>query len=103
LIWGAIKGYGNKIFIRCPTRLDSTAYQAVLEEGLQDMYVYARSTTLYPEKKKISLLSGWSPQSPDINVIKNIWSILKTCVLQFNITSSDDLWNATLKAWNDIP
>jgi len=38
LIWGAIKGDGSKILIRCPTRLDSTAYQAVFEEGHQDMY-----------------------------------------------------------------
>ena len=52
-----------------------------------------RSIMLYLEKKKICL---------DINVIKNMWSILKTCVFQFNITSSDDLWNATPNAWNDI-
>jgi len=38
LIFGAIKGDRSKIVIRCPTRFDSTAYQAVLEEGLQDMY-----------------------------------------------------------------
>ena len=38
LIWGAIKGDGRKILIRSPTPFDSTAYQAVLEEGLQDMY-----------------------------------------------------------------
>ena len=28
---------------------------------------------------------------------------LKTNVSQFNMKSLDDLWNATLKAWNDIP
>ena len=33
-----IKGDGKRILIRCPTRLDSTAYQAVLEGGLQNMY-----------------------------------------------------------------
>ena len=32
-------GDGSKILIRCPTQLDSTAYQSVLEESLQDMYV----------------------------------------------------------------
>jgi len=31
-----------------------------------------------------------------------MWSILKTNVFQFNMTSSDDLWNATVKALNDI-
>ena len=57
----------------------------------------------YILKRRKCLLSDWPPQSPDINAIENMWSILKTCVFQFNITSSDDLWNATLKAWNDIP
>jgi transposase len=116
LIWGAIKGDGSRILIRCPTRLDSTAYQEVLDEGLQDMYAddsifmqdgapchTSRSTMSYLENKKICLLSDWPPQSPDINVIENMWSTLKRNVSQFNVTSSDDLWNVTLKAWNDIP
>ena len=108
LIWVAIKGDDSKIPIRCPTQLDSTAYQAVLEEGLQDMYAEdtvfmqagapchtSRSTMLYLEKKKNCLFSGWSLQSPDINVIKNMCSIMKTCIFQFNITPFDDFWNAT--------
>ena len=66
-----------------PKQLDSTAYQAVLEEALQDMYAddsvfvedsapchMSRSTVLYLKKKKICLLSHWSPISPDINVIQ---------------------------------
>ena len=108
---GSHKGDGSKIIIRCPTRLDSTAYQAVSEEGLQDMYANnlckmvhrgTRRDLQYLEEKKSCLLSNWPPQSPDYNVIENMWSILKTCVFQFNITSSDALWNPALKAWNDI-
>ena len=110
LIWGAVKGDGSKILIKCPTRLDFTAYQEVLDEGLQDMYAddsifmqdgapchTSQSKMSYLDNKKICLLSAWPPQSPDINVIENIWSILKTNVFQFNMTSLDDLWNATLK------
>ena len=68
-ICGPIKGDGSKILIRCPTLLDSTAYQVVLEEGLQDMYAddsvfmqdgapchTSRSTVLYLEKKKFVFL-----------------------------------------------
>ena len=95
--------------------MDSTTYQSVLEEGLQDMYaddfVFMQDgapchplqyTMLYLKKKKICLLSDWPPHAPNINVIQNMWSIVKTCVFQLNITLSDDLWNATFKAWNDI-
>ena len=112
LIWAAIKDDGSRIFIRCPTLLDSTPYQVVLEGGRQVMYandsVFIQygapwSTMLYLEKKKICILSYWPPQSLNFNVIKNMCSIMKTCLFQFNFTSSDDLWNATLKAWNNIP
>ena len=113
---GNHKRDGRRILIRCPKSLDSTAYQEVLYEGLQDMYANdsifmqdgapchtTRSTMSYLDNKKICLLSYWTPQSPDINVIKNMWFILKIRVFQFNIKSSDDLWNATLNAQNDIP
>jgi len=85
LTWGAIKGGGNKIIIRCPKRLDSNTYLTVLEEGLQDMHandsvfmqngtpwLTLRSIMSYLEKKKICLLSEWPLQSPDINVIKKM-------------------------------
>ena len=62
LIWGVIKGDGSRILIRCPTRLDSTAYQEVLNECLQDMYAddgaschTSRSTMSYLDNKKICL------------------------------------------------
>ena len=104
LIRRSIKCDGSRILIRFSTRWDSIAYQAVLEEGFQYMYAddpvfmhdgtlchASQSTMLYLEKNKIYLFSDIPLQSPDINVIKNMRSILKTCVFQFNITSSDDL------------
>jgi len=116
LIWGAIKRDGSRMLIRCPIRLNSSAYQLVLDEGLQQIYsddsVFmqdgapchtSRSTMAYLELKKICLLSDWPPQSPDVNIIENLWSILKTSVSKFNVKSSDELWNVTFKAWNEIP
>jgi len=70
LIWWAIKDDDSKIIIRCPTRLDSTAYEEVLEEDLKDMHAddsffmqdgapchTSLSTMLYLKNKKICLLS----------------------------------------------
>ena len=69
---------------------------------MQDCAPYhtSLSTMSYLDNKKIYLLSDWPP---DMNVIENMWSILKTNVSQFNMTPSDDIWSSTLKAWNDIP
>jgi len=85
LIWRAIKSNDSKILIRCPTRLDSTAYQEVLEECLQDIYANdsvfmrdgapyhtLRSTMLYLEKKKICLLSRISQNITKYLLIFNL-------------------------------
>ena len=37
MVWGTIKGDGSRMLIRCPIRLDSISYQAVLDEGLRDI------------------------------------------------------------------
>jgi len=38
LVWGAIKGDGTRLLIKCPIRLDSVKYQMVLEEALCKIY-----------------------------------------------------------------
>ena len=85
MIWGAIKDDGSRILVRCPRRLNSTAYQDVLDARLFQIYdsdsVYVQdnaschkseSTMKYLEKQQICLLSNWPPQSPDINIIENL-------------------------------
>jgi len=65
MVWGAIKGDGSRMLIRCPIRLDSISYQAVLDEGLRDILSEAsifmqdrapchrsRSTARYLGRKK---------------------------------------------------
>ena len=100
----------------CPMRLNSISHQLVLDEGLKDVYFYdfifmqdgaschtSWFTMLYLKQKNIFLLSDRPPKLHVINIIKNMWSILKTTVLKFNIKSFEDLWNVTVKAWYDIP
>ena len=72
----------------------SNHHQVYADQQIKKFFS-SRSAMLYLEKKKICLFNDWLPQSYNINVIENMWSILKTCVFQFNITSSDDLWNAS--------
>jgi hypothetical protein len=116
MVWGAIKGDGSRILVRCPRRLNSTAYQDVLAAGLFHIYdsesVFVQdnapchkseSTMKYLEKKHICLLSDWPPQSPDINIIENLWSILKSKVDKRSPKSTSELWKAVEEEFYSIP
>ena len=115
LVWGAIKADGTRILLRCPPILNSSSYQGVLDEGLRVMYDNesvlmhdgapchrSHATEVYLERKKICYISDWPPQSPDLNVIENMWSILKTNVNRRFPRTVDDLWKVAEEEWYRI-
>lgn len=115
MVWGAIKGDGSRKLIRCPVRLDSMSYQAVLNKGLPDLiddssiFMHdgapchrSLSTSTYLDNRKICVLSDWPAQSPDLNPIENLWSILKEKVAKHNPGTCDELWSITKHEWNSI-
>ena len=53
----------------------------------------SRSTLTYLDNKQICLLSGWPPQSLDINIIENLWSILKLKMTKRYPISTCELWS----------
>ena len=95
MLLGAIKGDESRALINCPIKLNSDGYQNVLESGLAELYgdsdIFMRdnapchksaSTLVYLEKKNVCLLSDWPPQSPDLNIIKNLSATLKKKVTE---------------------
>ena len=115
LLWGAIKGDGTRILVQCPNRINSTIYQDVLSNGLFQVYNssnifmqnYApchklRSTIQFLEDNNVCMMDDWPPQSPDLNVIENLWSILKQEVLKEHPKSAADLWLVAQRKWYAI-
>lgn len=116
MIWGAIKENGERILVRFLKNADSIEYQRVLNKGLFMIYKTENifqhdgapshrslSTQAFLANKKVCYISDWPPQSPDINVIENMWSELKRRVSSNNVKTLDELWEVCCREWHSIP
>ena len=116
MCWGAIKADGSRTLIRCQNTLNSENYQNVLVEGLLPIYNSSniliqdgapchrsRSTIEFLGKNSICYIDDWPAQSPDINIIENLWSIIKRNVCRKPAKTLDELWKYFQEEWYSIP
>lgn len=119
MVWGcfAWSGVGNLEKIDGIMTADS--YIAILKRnlkesarkvGLEKKFIFqqdndpkhtAHKTTAYFRASRTKLLE-WPPQSPDLNPIENLWSILDQNVDKGDVTNRDKLFEALEKAWMNI-
>ena len=59
----------------------------------------SRSTLDYPDSRSICLISDWPAQSPDLNIIENLWSVLKSKVTKRMPKTDGELWSVTQEEW----
>ena len=115
MIWGAIKSDGQRMLIRCDSNINSSEYQKILREGLFPIYNShnilvqdgaschkSKSTLQFLEKHQVCVIEDWPAQSPDINIIENLWSRLKMHVGKENVKSLDELWMVCQREWEKI-
>ena len=86
-----IRSYGDRLQIPIKKKVDSDEYTKILQDHVIDfLYMHepfrqdnAPAHTSIETKKKFfweigfTLLENWPAHTPDLNIIKNLWSVLK--------------------------
>ena len=62
----------------------------------------SKYTQQYLTKNKIKLLN-WPSESPDLNIIENVWSYMKRNLSQIQIKNKKDLIDNITRIWYNIP
>ena len=116
MIWGSFsaKGRGNLYFLPKNRTMTAQQYEDVLQGRLKTMMT-VQSCTLFMhdgapchqakriktwlDNQRISVLGPWPGQSPDLNPIENLWTVLKRKVSNMKPTALLKLRDAILKVW----
>jgi len=119
MVWGcfAWSGLGNLVDINGIMTADvyinilnENLEESLLKVGLEDDFIFqqdndpkhtAGKTTAFFRSSRIRLLD-WPAQSPDLNPIENLWSILDQKVDKGDVTNKAKLLEALKRAWENI-
>ena len=120
MVWGAISKDGGLRLVCMEGAINADTYVDMLEndffnlveDSLPDNFVWmhdnapphmALRTKAYLERKGIATME-WPPMSPDLNPIKNIWSLLQKEVYKEKkvYKNTTELWNAIITAWHAL-
>ncbi len=118
MLWGCFSSEGTSQLIVVRGRINHQKYIEILQEGLLPflekyphqhypfihdnarphipiaVHKFLRTHHVYP------LL--WPPNSPDLNLIENLWSILQQRVWEMRPTSEQQLIDCCMQVWNNI-
>lgn len=120
MLWGCVASAGTGNLVKIEGRMDSTQYQQILENNVQESvtklklrrgWVFqqdndpkhcSKSTRAFMQRNKYNVLE-WPSQSPDLNIIENLWDDLKQAVHARNPSNITELQRFCQEEWAKIP
>lgn len=119
MVWGSFSYYGVGPLYRIQGNMTAEDYVEILQytmlpyadDNMPLRWVFqqdndpkhtARCTKRWFNENHIHVLP-WPAQSPDLNPIENLWSILKTSIKASHPRNCEQLWQLVREAWEAIP
>lgn len=118
MLWGCVASAGTGNLVKVEGRMDSTQYQQILENNVQESVTKLRRGWIFQQDndpKHCSKLSQafmqrnkynvleWPSQSPDLNIIENLWDDLKRAVHARKPSNLTELEMFCKEEWSKIP
>jgi transposase len=116
MVWGAINAEGKGLLFKFDGNVNSLTYQAALTRALPLLLApnaifqqdgapahKSKSTQNFFSRRGIIAMDDWPAQSPDLNIIEQVWPLLKGKVALHKARTKNELWQVTLEEWNKIP
>jgi len=119
MLWGCVASTGTGNLSKVEGRMDSIQYQQILENNVQksvkklklrrgwifqqdnDPKHCSNSTKEYMQRCRLHVLD-WPSQSPDLNIIENLWNDLKRAVHAHKLSNLTQLQAFCMEEWSKI-
>ena len=120
MVWACISYEGPRKLIIVDGNMDKFKYVRILSENLTELIKEftkkddlmfqqdnapahkAKFTMRFFKENKINLLE-WPAQSPDLNIIENLWAYMKFELRKFKIKTKNELIKTVTDIWQKIP
>ncbi|KAG2465277.1 TCB1 transposase, partial [Polypterus senegalus] len=120
MLWGCVASAGTGNLVKVEGCMDSTQYQQILETNVQESvtklklrqgWIFqqdndpkhcSKSTKAFMQRNKYNVLE-WPSQSPDLNIIENLWCELKRAVHARKPSNLNELERICKEEWSKIP
>jgi len=114
MVWGVIGvNYRKLHFFERGEKVDAPAYQNAIKKALPEIrrrgFLFqqdgarshtAATTTAFLKRRRIVVLDGFPPRSPDLNPIEHMWALVQKRLMDHY---EGDLEKAVRDAWEAVP